>query len=36
MTVSFLRIPYDVRAAQVKIVQAGLPDRLAFRLREGR
>ncbi len=36
MTVSFLRIPYDVRAAQVKIVRAGLPDRLAVRLREGR
>jgi diadenosine tetraphosphatase ApaH/serine/threonine PP2A family protein phosphatase len=36
MTVSFLRIPYDLRAAQVKILQAGLPDRLAYRLREGR
>ncbi len=36
MTVSFLRIPYDVRAAQVRIIRAGLPDRLAFRLREGR
>jgi predicted phosphodiesterase len=35
-TVSFLRIPYDVRAAQVKIIRAGLPDRLAVRLREGR
>jgi hypothetical protein len=33
---SFLRVPYDVRAAQVKIIRAGLPDRLAFRLREGR
>lgn len=30
------RIPYDVRAAQERIVQAGLPDRLAARLREGR
>ncbi len=36
MTVSFLRIPYDVRAAQVRILRAGLPERLAFRLREGR
>ena len=36
MTVSFLRIPYDVRAAQVKILHAGLPERLAYRLREGR
>jgi predicted phosphodiesterase len=35
-TVSFLRIPYDVRSAQIKIVRAGLPDRLAYRLREGR
>lgn len=36
MTVSFLRIPYDVRAAQVRIIRAGLPERLAHRLREGR
>ncbi len=36
MTMSFLRIPYDVRAAQVKIIHAGLPERLAYRLREGR
>ncbi len=36
MTMSFLRIPYDVRAAQVKIIRAGLPERLAYRLREGR
>ncbi len=35
-TMRFLRIPYDVRAAQVKIIRAGLPDRLAYRLREGR
>jgi diadenosine tetraphosphatase ApaH/serine/threonine PP2A family protein phosphatase len=35
-TISFLRIPYDVRAAQIKIIRAGLPDRLAHRLREGR
>jgi predicted phosphodiesterase len=36
MAVSFLRIPYDVRAAQVRILRAGLPERLAHRLREGR
>ena len=36
MTVSFLRIPYDVRGAQMRIMRAGLPERLAFRLREGR
>jgi len=36
MTISFLRIPYDVRSAQIKIIRAGLPDRLAVRLREGR
>lgn len=36
MSVTFLRIPYDVRCAQMRIVHAGLPDRLAYRLREGR
>jgi diadenosine tetraphosphatase ApaH/serine/threonine PP2A family protein phosphatase len=35
-TISFIRVPYDLRAAQTRIVSAGLPDRLAFRLREGR
>jgi diadenosine tetraphosphatase ApaH/serine/threonine PP2A family protein phosphatase len=35
-TVSFFRVPYDVRAAQMTILRAGLPDRLASRLREGR
>jgi diadenosine tetraphosphatase ApaH/serine/threonine PP2A family protein phosphatase len=35
-TVTFLRIPYDVRAAQTRILEAGLPDRLAARLRTGR
>ena len=35
-TVSFYRVPYDVRAAQLSIMRAGLPDRLAERLREGR
>jgi hypothetical protein len=35
-TVSFIRVPYDVRTAQMRILRAGLPDRLATRLREGR
>ncbi len=30
------RVPYDVRGAQQQILRAGLPDRLASRLREGR
>lgn len=30
------RVPYDVRQAQARILQAGLPDRLASRLRHGR
>ena len=34
--VMFYRAPYDVKQAQEKIVAAGLPDRLATRLREGR
>jgi diadenosine tetraphosphatase ApaH/serine/threonine PP2A family protein phosphatase len=34
--VTFYRIPYDVRQAQERIVAAGLPDRLAIRLRDGR
>ena len=34
--VSFWRAPYDVDLAQQKIVTAGLPYRLASRLREGR
>jgi diadenosine tetraphosphatase ApaH/serine/threonine PP2A family protein phosphatase len=36
MTVTFCRVPYDVQLAQSRIVEAGLPDRLAARLREGR
>ncbi len=36
MTVTFCRVPYDVQQAQLRIVDAGLPDRLAARLREGR
>lgn len=34
--VMFYRAPYDVKQAQEKILGAGLPDRLATRLREGR
>jgi diadenosine tetraphosphatase ApaH/serine/threonine PP2A family protein phosphatase len=34
--VSFWRTPYDVDLAQQKIIGAGLPYRLASRLREGR
>jgi diadenosine tetraphosphatase ApaH/serine/threonine PP2A family protein phosphatase len=36
MTVTFCRVPYDVQLAQSRIVEAGLPDRLALRLRDGR
>jgi diadenosine tetraphosphatase ApaH/serine/threonine PP2A family protein phosphatase len=35
-TVTYSRIPYDVREAQERILRAGLPDRLATRLSEGR
>jgi predicted phosphodiesterase len=35
-TVVFHRIPYDVAAAQAAIREAGLPDRLATRLSDGR
>lgn len=35
-TVVFGRVPYDVRTAQESIARAGLPDRLASRLRDGR
>lgn len=34
--VVFYRVPYDIRQAQQKIREAGLPDRLATRLQEGR
>jgi diadenosine tetraphosphatase ApaH/serine/threonine PP2A family protein phosphatase len=34
--VEYRRVPYDVRAAQARILRAGLPERLAERLREGR
>jgi diadenosine tetraphosphatase ApaH/serine/threonine PP2A family protein phosphatase len=34
--VEYRRVAYDVRAAQARILRAGLPERLAERLREGR
>ena len=34
--VIYHRVPYDVQAAQGRILMAGLPERLALRLREGR
>ncbi|MBS1822604.1 MAG: metallophosphoesterase, partial [Acidobacteria bacterium] len=34
--VVFHRIPYDLTAAQGRILMAGLPEKLAARLREGR
>lgn len=34
--VTFYRIPYDIRTAQTKILDARLPERLAMRLEEGR
>jgi predicted phosphodiesterase len=36
MLLTWYRAPYDVRGAQERILEAGLPDRLASRLREGR
>jgi predicted phosphodiesterase len=36
MVLTWYRVPYDVKEAQERIVQAGLPDRLAARLKEGR
>ena len=35
-TIDFHRIPYDLTAAQGRILMTGLPERLAARLREGR
>lgn len=35
-TVTFHRVPYDLVASQGRILTAGLPERLATRLREGR
>ena len=34
--VTFFRVPYDVKAAQEAIRKAGLPERLASRLSQGR
>ncbi len=36
MILTWYRVPYDVREAQERILQAGLPDRLAARLKDGR
>ncbi|HEX4312072.1 MAG TPA: metallophosphoesterase [Acidobacteriaceae bacterium] len=36
MVVTWYRVPYNLKEAQERIVQAGLPDRLAARLKEGR
>ena len=35
-TVTYHRVPYDIATAQEKIFAAGLPERLAIRLEEGR
>ena len=35
-TVTFHRVPYDLALAQGRILMAGLPERLAQRLHEGR
>jgi predicted phosphodiesterase len=35
-TVQWRRLPYDIETAQKKIIAAGLPERLALRLAEGR
>jgi diadenosine tetraphosphatase ApaH/serine/threonine PP2A family protein phosphatase len=34
--ITFYRVPYDIERAQKKILSAGLPERLAIRLAEGR
>ena len=34
--ITFYRVPYDIASAQEKIFAAGLPERLALRLQEGR
>jgi diadenosine tetraphosphatase ApaH/serine/threonine PP2A family protein phosphatase len=36
LNVTFYRVPYDIELAQGRILLAGLPERLAKRLREGR
>jgi len=35
-SITFYRVPYDIERAQEKIIAAGLPERLALRLAEGR
>jgi diadenosine tetraphosphatase ApaH/serine/threonine PP2A family protein phosphatase len=35
-SITFYRVPYDIAGTQKKIISAGLPERLAFRLTEGR
>jgi diadenosine tetraphosphatase ApaH/serine/threonine PP2A family protein phosphatase len=35
-SITFYRVPYDIERAQKKIISAGLPERLALRLAEGR
>jgi diadenosine tetraphosphatase ApaH/serine/threonine PP2A family protein phosphatase len=35
-SITFFRVPYDVQKAQHRIIAAGLPDRLASRLTDGR
>ena len=35
-TITYYRVPYDLVASQGRILMAGLPERLAARLREGR
>lgn len=35
-SITFRRVPYDLTAAQGRILMAGLPEKLALRLREGR
>jgi diadenosine tetraphosphatase ApaH/serine/threonine PP2A family protein phosphatase len=35
-SITFYRVPYDIPRAQQKIISAGLPERLATRLEEGR
>lgn len=36
MLLTWYRVPYNLKEAQARIVQAGLPDRLAERLKDGR
>jgi diadenosine tetraphosphatase ApaH/serine/threonine PP2A family protein phosphatase len=35
-TVTRYRLPYDIQAAQARVLEAGLPERLALRLEWGR